>query len=273
MSDSNKPLNRQDKKRLEHQRGQGSGKAYIPFVQVGEFSGSGESIRVKSSTVGRLHHFHSGIELAAFLIFDRSSNITDIREQFPLPLSSSLTICEQLGIKHPQVKGELYIVSTDLLLDCKNNTSIAIAVKPAAQLNDKRVLEKLQIEKAYWENKGVKWYIFTEYERPSELKMNLQWLRSFLDADTSIDYEISDEDVQTLISRLSNSSTKKITKRCGELDDEYHLSPGFHIEIFRFAIANNFIKADLRQQYINWKVEDLIFVGHEKNKGALGHVS
>lgn len=85
MLDADKPLNKQDQKRLKEKRGEGNGKAYIPFVQVGDFSSSGESVRVKSATVERLHHFHSGIELAAFLIFDWCSTASDIREQFPIP--------------------------------------------------------------------------------------------------------------------------------------------------------------------------------------------
>ncbi len=112
MSDSNKPLNKQAKLWLKQKRGQGSGKNYIPFIQVGDFSSSGESVRVRSSTVGRVHHIHSGIELSAFLIFDRSSKIIDIREQFPIPLTDSLSICEQLGITHPQNRGELSIVTS-----------------------------------------------------------------------------------------------------------------------------------------------------------------
>lgn len=48
MSDENKALNKRDTKRLAEKRGTGFGKDYVPFIKVGEFSSSGESIRVKS---------------------------------------------------------------------------------------------------------------------------------------------------------------------------------------------------------------------------------
>ena len=53
MSSENKPLNKKDQKRLDEKRGEGIGKDYLPFIKVGEFSSSGESVRVKSATVGR----------------------------------------------------------------------------------------------------------------------------------------------------------------------------------------------------------------------------
>lgn len=273
MSDSNKPLNKQDKKRLKESRGQGSGLSYVPFIKVGEFSSSGETVRVKSSTVGRIHHFFSGIELAAFLIFDRNPTSLDIREQFPIPLADSIAICDQIGIRHPSVKGELSIVTTDLVIDRKDDVDLAIAVKPAQELDKKRTLEKLQIEKAYWETRKFKWFIFTEKEIPQALNTNLKWIRGFLDEDTKNDYAISDVDVSNLIVRLSKSNNTRATKRCAELDDEYQLEPSTHIEIFRYAIANNLIGADLTQDYFDWDIQDLSFHNFEQVKGKLDNVS
>lgn len=273
MSDSNKPLNKLDEKRLKESRGQGSGHSYVPFIKVGEFSSSGETVRVKSSTVGRIHHLFSGIELAAFLIFDRNPASIDIREQFPIPLTDSIAICDQLGIRHPSDKGELSIVTTDLVIDRKDDVGLAIAVKPAQKLDNKRTLEKLQIEKAYWETREVKWFIFTDKEVPHALNTNLKWMRRFLDEDTKKDYAISDDDVSNLIIRLSKSNDKKVTKRCAELDDEYQLEPGTHIEVLRYAIANNLIGADLTQEHFDWDIQGLSLNNSEQVKGKFGNVS
>ena len=46
MSDADKPLNKKDQKRLDEKRGEGTGKDYVPFIKAGEFSSSGESVRV-----------------------------------------------------------------------------------------------------------------------------------------------------------------------------------------------------------------------------------
>ena len=61
MSDADKPLNKKGQKRLDEKRSEGAGINYVPSIHVGEFSSSGESVRVKSATVGRTHHFFLGM--------------------------------------------------------------------------------------------------------------------------------------------------------------------------------------------------------------------
>ncbi|MBF4323748.1 TnsA endonuclease N-terminal domain-containing protein, partial [Vibrio anguillarum] len=122
----------------------------------------------------------SRLELAAFLSFDYSSNTIDIREQFPIPIEDTLDICRQLGIKHPQVSGKLKVVTTDFLFDFKKQKQLALTVKYVDELADPRVIDKLQIEKAYWENKGADWRIFTERQVEPGLKENLQWIHPAL---------------------------------------------------------------------------------------------
>ena len=38
MSDADKPVNKTDQKRLKEKRGEGVGKEYVAFIQVGESS-------------------------------------------------------------------------------------------------------------------------------------------------------------------------------------------------------------------------------------------
>ncbi|GAA4650235.1 TnsA endonuclease N-terminal domain-containing protein [Kistimonas scapharcae] len=258
MSDAEKPLNKKDKNRLKDGRGTGNGVDYVAFIRVGEFDSSGESVRVKSTSVGRVHHFHSGIELAAFLIFDRNRTTVDIREQYPIPLDDTLNICRQLGIRHPQTKGELHIVSTDLLIDLRGGKQIAIAVKNAKDLDDERILEKLQIEKAYWEGTGVNWYVFTEREVSAALKANLKWLKPFLDIDTQKAYSLTEDDAYSLISRIQQYPNNLVTKLCGRLDDEYQVEPGFHIEALRFSVALGYIEAPIDKHFTEWVCAELI---------------
>ncbi|MEJ6079163.1 TnsA endonuclease N-terminal domain-containing protein [Vibrio sp. 1-Bac 57] len=264
MSDENKSLNKKDQKRLKEKRGEGAGKDYIPFIKVGEFSSSGESVRVKSSTVGRIHHFHSGIELAAFLVFDWCADVVDIREQFPIPIIDSLNICRQLGIKHPQVKGKLIIVTTDLLINMADGSQVAIAVKPANRLDNKRVLEKLQIEKSYWESSGSACFLFTEKEVSNNLKMNLKWLQPVLDIDQEVTYQLAKQDVVSLFGRINKDPAAFVARYCAQLDDRYQVEPGYHIEVLRFGIANHYLKTSLETSFPNWKCNDIEFVSVDK---------
>jgi hypothetical protein len=146
MRDSDRPLDPKDEKKLKT-RGLGTGREYEPFIKVHEISSTGESFRILGRNTTRPHHLLSRLELSAFLVFDRYKTTVDIREQYPLPLIDTLSICARLGIKHPQMSGKLKIVTTDLLIDLKNASGVAVAVKYADEFEDQRVIEKLQIEK------------------------------------------------------------------------------------------------------------------------------
>lgn len=256
MSDNNKPLDPTDEKRLKT-RGIGIGRDYQPFVFVQDFSSSGESVRIPSATVGRVHHLLSGLELAAFVLFDWCKDTIDLREQYPLPLDATLSISSQLGVKHPQTLGKLRIVTTDLVVDFSNRKPLALSVKPSADLQDDRTLEKLQIERSYWENEGVDWHVFTENEVSPVFKENLHWLRPFLEESESTAFHVDEQDVADLSKRLGAYPSLKVTKACAKLDDEYQLSPGSHLTILRYAVARRHVIVPIQKSFQNWVGRDL----------------
>lgn len=255
MSDTDKPLDPSDEKRLKT-RGSGMGKDYTPFICIQDLSSSGESIRIPGHTTGRAHHLLSGIELGAFIIFDWNPQTRDIREQFPIPVSDTLTICQQLGIKHPQLRGKLKVVTTDLLIDFNSGRKMALAVKAVSALSDERTIEKLQIEKTYWEGFGVEWKLFTDREITKPMKENLLWLRPALH-DAPEQTVIDREDVKSLLERLSEYAGLTATRICARLDDQYGVEPGSHLQTLRYGIARHLITAPIQTSYHNWKCSEL----------------
>ncbi len=256
MTDTNKPLDPKHEKLLKT-RGRGTGKDYEPFIKVHELSSSGESVRIRSASVGRVHHLLSGIELFAFLVFDQFEQTTDIREQYPLPINDTLDICTRLGIRHPQIRGSLTVVSTDLLVDLSSKQQLAIAVKSSAELSKSRVIEKLQIEKTYWETRGVEWKIFTEREVSAGMRENLPWIQPYLSPDMTDHQQLGATDVQDLLHRLKTHPKTKVTRLCAKLDDQYGLDPGFHLGALRHAVAHRFIRAPLNKAFHSWTFSDL----------------
>ena len=256
MTDTNKPIDPKHEKLLKT-RGRGSGKDYEPFIKVHEISSQGESVRIRSASVGRIHHLLSGIELMAFLVFDQFEQTIDIREQYPLPIDDTLEICAQLGIRHPQVRGALTVVSTDLLVNFSSGHQLGIAVKPSSELSKLRVVEKLQIEKTYWEARGVEWKIFTEREVTDGMRENLLWIQPYLSPDMVLHQDVGYSDVQDLFNRLQSHPRTKVTRLCAKLDDQYEVDPGFHLSILRYAVAHRFIKAPLKEAFHSWIFSDL----------------
>lgn len=258
MLDSEKPLDPFDEKRLKT-RGVGSGRQYEPFIKVHEISSTGESFRIFGRHSSRTHHLLSRLELSAFLIFDCYKLTIDIKEQYPLPIVETISICKHLGIKHLQIAGKLKIVTTDLVVELKNRSKLAIAVKRAEELQDPRVLEKLQIEKYFWEQQGHQWKLFTELEISASLKENLQWLHAASQNLDEIYTELSDLDIPLVFERLAGSNIR-LTTRCAALDDEYQCEPGFHIGFFRKVIAANYISVPLNKVFRQWRCSELNLV-------------
>jgi len=268
MSDANKPVDPKDQKRLEV-RGQGLKKDYQPFIYVHEMSSSGESVRVKSSTVGRIHHLLSGIELTAFLAFDHCARTVDIREQFPISIEDSLDVCRQLGIRHPQMHGNLKVVTTDLLIDFEDNSQLAISVKSSSQFSHIRTTDKLQIEKAYWEGRGIKWHLFTELDGSDALRENLNWIRPYLDVETPIVHQLTESDIEDIMIRICKHTHDKVTRLCGKLDDQYQLEPGFHMTALRYSIAHHYIEAPLTEKpFHSWQCSDLKIIRMDSLEGV-----
>jgi hypothetical protein len=261
MEDFDKPVHPMDEKRLKT-RGIGSGRNYEPFIKVHEISSTGESYRILGRHSSRPHHLLSRVELSAFLVFDRYSQTVDIKEQFPIPILDSLNICRNLGIRHPQIANNLKVVTTDLVVELVGGSYLAIAVKPSDSLDDQRVVEKLQIEKVYWEHQGCQWKLFTEKEISPSTKENLEWIQAAHKGNDALYSELSYQDLSYVFHRVSGIKNN-LSVTCATLDDEYDCPKGFHIGVIRKAVACNVLDGPLDVVFHKWSCSDLSLVSKE----------
>ena len=101
-----------------------------------------------------------------------------------LPIEETIIIANELGIKHPTdlKSGELIVMTTDFLVTTKNNTEVkkfARTLKYKDELMDKRVLEKFEIERVFWERQEVDWGIVTELEVPKDRAHNIAFIHGY----------------------------------------------------------------------------------------------
>jgi hypothetical protein len=185
MAKRNRGINKQKiEERLKDGRGEGKGANYRPWLQIQDVPSSGLTERPKGWKTGREHHLMSQLEASYFFVLDWSQLVLDIREQFPLlPLEETQQIAEQCGYAHPTdpKTQQSVVMTTDFLITLKQDDceiEHARTLKPASDLQSERTLEKLEIERRYWERRKVDWGIVTEQEIPKNLVENLKWLRS-----------------------------------------------------------------------------------------------
>jgi hypothetical protein len=179
------------RKWIKEGRGAGRGKDYKPWLTVRDVSSVGRSHRIFGHKSRRTHHLLSDLELAIFLLLEWNSDTEDIREQFPLRLEDTEAIAFETGIAHPAYRGQHQIMTSDFLVNTRNvkEPKFALQAKYSESLQDTRTIEKLELERRYWNRKSVPWKLVTEKDIPSVVFQNIKWLypaqRDELDANSA----------------------------------------------------------------------------------------
>lgn len=236
-------------RRLREERGQGNGASYQPWLTVQDVPSSGLAHRIKGSTTGRVHHLFSNLERDAFYVMDWSTGVDDIREQYPLlPLEETQSIADQIGVRHPADPrtGQAVVMTTDFLLDIRAGAATvqqARTVKPADQLNTPRVLEKLEIERRYWQVRGVDWGIVTEHEIPKPHADNIRLLHGYQQIEQRLTEDIAlDRIVQFLCDNVDSTVLADLVKHA---DEAFVLPAGTARTVLYHLFATRQITCDL----------------------------
>ncbi|MGE7694967.1 TnsA endonuclease N-terminal domain-containing protein [Lysinibacillus sp. NPDC094177] len=235
---------------IKEGRGQGELSNYIPWIKIQDISSRGNVSRLMGWTTMRQHEFLSNLERDYFSILDWEDSVVDIREQFPLNLETTLRIAEEKGIKHStdNITGIPFDMTTDFFITVIKNTEkkyIARTVKPSKQLEDERIIEKFEIEREYWESRGIDWGIVTEKEIPKQLASNILWVHKF--------YYLAEEDLSysTLLLRLldfKEGSEEKLLAVCNRFDEDYNLETGSALSYVKHFIARKYISVDMNKK-------------------------
>jgi hypothetical protein len=180
MAKNNKYSISETKEQQWIKEGRGSGEAshYKPWITVRDLPSEGRSHRVFGHKTQRTHHLLSDLELAVFLLLEWHIETTDIREQFPLRKEDTLALAIEAGIDHPSSNGVMHTMSSDFLVSTSNidKPKFALQAKYAQAMQDPRTIEKLELERRYWQQKEVPWQLITEQDIPKTVFQNISWL-------------------------------------------------------------------------------------------------
>ncbi|WP_259332009.1 TnsA endonuclease N-terminal domain-containing protein [Pseudomonas sp. GW101-3H06] len=265
---------------LKEGRGRGEGAHYLPWLTIQDVPSSGRSTRALGSTTGRTHHLLSDLETGLFLILDRSSLVIDIREQFPLPREETQRIAASMGVKHPREPkaGNEIVITTDFLITMRQGSEtwlVARSVKPAGELEKKRVLEKQEIERRYWSSQSVSFGIVTENEIPKELVKNLRFLSEMRSLNGLIvPYEGYWADRESVfVSQFQQTSNCTLKEFFNYLEVEHGFQVGEALTVFRYLAANKVISFDLNKEWhVHLPIEHFVIDRCEYAAGAIANV-
>lgn len=131
---------------------------YKPWLTIQNVPSNGRAHRDIGWKTKREHHLLSDIEYNYFCLLDWSDNVIVIREQFPINRETTTKIAEHMNIKHPLDSSTQtpIVMTTDSFNTLRHDTKIsyiARTIKPEKELNNNRVIEKFEIERAYGKNR------------------------------------------------------------------------------------------------------------------------
>jgi hypothetical protein len=146
--------------------------------------------------------------------------------------------------------GTPYVISTSFLITVKDHDGsvryVARSLKAASELEKRISLERLEIERRYWEARGIDWGIVTNKDIPVTKAKNIEWIHSarYAYADAGLSEGDLTELGEAFLHRLSQSS-ESIRKTALEFDKDYGLDPGTGMFLFRHLIAVKRIKVNM----------------------------
>jgi hypothetical protein len=232
----------------------GEGKDYIPWIKVQDFSSKGRSHRIAGWKTKRVHHLFSDQEKRMFFLLEWSDIVMDIREQYPLSdLNLTLDIATRMNVKYPiNSKNQTpYILTTDFMITCVINGELchkARTIRSTKELENKRTLEKLEIERRYYQHLGIDWAVVTEKGIPKILADNVELIHESYDF---IDF-ISDKNSSELKQlceiikhNLHNKKHQTVAELTNELDEQMSLEVGTSFSIFKHLVAQKEITLDM----------------------------
>lgn len=262
-------------KYIKEGRGQGIGKEYIPWIKIQDVPSKGRVSRVKSWKTGRVHHFLSDLETKYFYYLEWQEDVIDIREQFPLiDRSLGMKIAEHNNIKYPKdPKSKTPIImTTDFMItkihQDKREEHIARTIKYAKDLEEERTLQKLFIEKEYYNIKNIDWGIVTEKEIPMVLVDNIRVVHKAFNLEEIVSNDISRErllffrkEFINLLNKEENNE-KSIKEVIDLLEERYVTPSGTFLYIFKNCIINKIIKINMYKEInINNTISSMLIRG------------
>lgn len=243
------------KRWVKEGRGSGELSEYKPWIRIQDVSSLGTSTRPFSHKTGRQHELLSNHEKYYLYILEFSDRVVDIREQYPLLMrEDTISIAEELGIQHPKDPStkENIVMTTDFIIIEEANGKMIMKARTIKQVADlkERVLEKFEIERAYWERRGIDWKIVTENEINDIYAENLKMLRKFCHIKNQLGVEtLSKRNREIILTRLQSTLVENknriIRDVLTDFDDYMSLQSGTSIALYKHLIYNKRLQIDL----------------------------
>jgi hypothetical protein len=252
------------KRFLKEGRGSGEGSEYKSWLQVQDINSQGRSTRTYSYKSQRVIHLLSDLQLYYWYLLEFDDMVLDVREQFPLLdfHEMNIPVDQELEKKLFNTKTNVphvFIVSFMVTRIDQNGNSIyeARAIKSSTELAKKATIDRLELQRRYFEKKQIDFGVVTERNINKQLARNIGWVLTAYDIQDYPDlvgnFLYLKEDLLYYLSDHS-STFQTVFQR---IEKDYQLDEGSGLILFKHLIATKQIKLDLNQKIdVSRKVEE-----------------
>lgn len=231
--------------------GRGEAAEYKPWLRVSDVPSRGTSSVITGWKHGREHHFLSQNERRYFLLLEWSDSVLDIREQFPLlPIHDTQRIARSLGIRHPAQNGQSTVLTTDFIISVRMGDGLvnfARTVKAKSELCSARQIEKFEIERYYYEERGIDWGIVVADDLPEALCWNIGWIHDSREIERlqPLLPPLIEKLASWLSQRVHHNKGTWVARLCSKCDSEHDVPPGTSLKIVRFLLARKLWRVEM----------------------------
>lgn len=233
-------------------RGQGSGANYRPWLTIQDVPSTGRRARVFTPLTGREHHLMSDVETAVFFVLHWNDDVLDLREQIPLDRAETRRIAAELGVPHPKDRHtDVDIVMTlDQLVDVRTTSGtlcVPVSCKTFEDLEDRRTLEKLEIERRYCQKRWGEWRLMTDRDYSKQYVQNLRWVHEMISLENleAPHPEYWTDCCRSVLQTLRASPGRSIRGVLDAAESSRRLRSGDALSAFRHLLATKQVSMDL----------------------------
>lgn len=235
-------------------RGQGTGADYKPWLTVNDYPSMGRVSRILGWKTGRVHHLFTDIQTRYFYLLEWADQVMDIRECFPL-LHAEEVIQNKAELDFQSFcdkkTGIPYVLQTSFVINLRTINGkeqiVARTVKAQSELEKRLTLESLEIQRRYWDSKGIDWGVVTNKDIPEAAAKNIEWLHTSRSLeDRGLDAELAEQIGMLLVSALYKNPLQ-VRKVLQNFEKDHLLEAGTALAVFKYLLANKYLKINIME--------------------------
>ncbi|MEB3103979.1 TnsA endonuclease C-terminal domain-containing protein [Ferviditalea candida] len=241
------------KRFLDEGRGQGE-EDYKPWLKVSDIPSKGRVTRLYSRKLNRTIHLLTDSQTRYFYLLEFDDRVVSVKEQYPLLNIADIMdqLDESLVKRLKNRDGTPHVLVTTFLITAKDEKgqlrTYARSIKDRTELEKKDTLERLEIQRRYYESLKMEYAIVTSEEIPYQRSRNIEWVLPALYIE---DAGLTEQEVKyysTYIMEALRSKREPVRGILDAFERETKREKGLGLFLFRYLIASKQIEINLDQE-------------------------